>query len=57
MTVPAVLRKPDLRRAAEVSKETGCAIEIRFGDAVVTIYPAGKEDDDRKGIDFSRPVL
>lgn len=63
MSAPALIRKQDMLRAAEVAKTTGCRVEIKLGDAVVTLYPdAGttltpaapaKAD----GIDYSRPVL
>lgn len=39
MTVPALVKKQDMLRAAEVAKSTGCRVEIKIGDAVVTLYP------------------
>ncbi|WP_162939634.1 hypothetical protein [Neorhizobium sp. NCHU2750] len=56
MSAPALIRKEDMRRAAEVAKETGCRIEIRIGDAVFVVdptAPAAKESP----IDYSRPSL
>ena len=59
MSAPALIRKQDMQRAAEVAQATGCRVEIRIGDAVVVLIPehisapAGKEP----GIDYSRPVL
>lgn len=56
MSAPALIRKQDMQRAAEVAKSTGCRIEIKVGDAVFTVIPdapAGKEP----GIDYSRPSL
>lgn len=65
MSTPALIRKQDMLRAAEVAKETGCRIDIKVGDAVVSIFPdAGQpptpnanktvKDD---GVDYSRPIL
>jgi hypothetical protein len=56
MSAPALIRKQDMQRAAEVAKTTGCRIEIKIGDAVFTVIPeapAAKE----VGIDYSRPSL
>lgn len=59
MSAPALIRKQDLQRAAEVAQTTGCRMEIRIGDAVIVVIPenniapAGKEP----GIDYQRPVL
>lgn len=63
MSAPALIRKQDMLRAAEVAKSTGCRVEIKLGDAVVALYPdtgttltpapPAKAD----GIDYSRPVL
>lgn len=39
MTTAAVIKKPDLKKAAEVANETGCSIEIKLGAAVYTIHP------------------
>ncbi|MCC0035433.1 MAG: hypothetical protein H6887_09255 [Hoeflea sp.] len=39
MSAPAVIKKPDLKRAAEVANETGCSIEIKLGATVYTIHP------------------
>jgi hypothetical protein len=36
---PALIKKPDLRKAAEVANETGCSIEIKLGATVYTIHP------------------
>jgi hypothetical protein len=56
MSAPALLRKQDMLRAAEVANSTGCRMEIKIGDAIVTIIPAGKNTKD-DGIDYTRPVL
>lgn len=56
MTVPARIRKPDMLRAAEVAKETGCRVEIRIGEAVFTAYP-DTQAPRGSGIDYSRPEL
>ncbi|MNL78504.1 hypothetical protein D3C87_2049080 [compost metagenome] len=56
MTAPALIRKPDMIRAAEVAKSTGCRVEIRVGDTVVTLFPEEKTDKDPR-IDYSRPEL
>jgi hypothetical protein len=60
MTAPALLRKTDMRRAAEVANETGCRIEIKVGDSVITVIPEDKAVTPiRKsnGIDYTRPVF
>jgi len=63
MSTPALIRKQDMLRAAEVAKSTGCRVDIKVGDAVVSITPfteacapasAPAKGD---GIDYSRPVL
>lgn len=56
MSAPALLRKQDMLRAAEVAKTTGCRVEIKIGDAVITIVPDEKAAKD-SGIDYSRPSL
>lgn len=56
MTAAALVRKTDMRRAAEVANETGCRIEIKVGDSVITVIPEGKADKET-GVDYSRPVL
>lgn len=56
MSAPALIRKQDMLRAAEVAKTTGCRMEIKIGDAVVTFIPEDKSSKD-DGIDYSRPVL
>ena len=56
MTAPALIRKPDMLRAAEVAKSTGCRVEIRVGDTVITVFPDEKAAKET-GIDYSRPVL
>lgn len=63
MSAPALIRKQDMQRAAEVAKSTGCRVEIKIGDATVTLYPdastalgpTGPTKVD--GIDYARPVL
>jgi len=60
MTAPAIVKKTDLMRAAKVSNETGCKIEIKSGGVVITVYPEDKTAQEgmaKNGIDFSRPVL
>lgn len=60
MSAPALLRKQDMKRAAEVANETGCRIEIKVGDSVITVIPEDKQappSRKRGGIDYSRPVL
>lgn len=39
MTAPAAIKKPDLKKAAQVANETGCSIEIKLGATVYTIHP------------------
>lgn len=56
MSAPALIRKQDMKRAAEVAKTTGCRVEIRIGDAVVTVIPDHTPTKE-VGIDYSRPVL
>jgi hypothetical protein len=56
MSAPALIRKQDMLRAAEVAQATGCRVEIRIGDAVVTVFPEQKQSKDA-GIDYSRPSL
>lgn len=52
-----------MQRAAEVAKSTGCRVEIKIGDATVTLYPdAGSASAPATpvkvdGIDYTRPVL
>jgi hypothetical protein len=56
MTAAAIIRKPDLIRAAEAAKKTGCRMEIKVGDMVITVFP----DDNRQkdgGVDYGKPVL
>lgn len=55
MSVPALVRKQDLMRAAEVANATGCRIEIKVGDVTVTVIP--KAEIEQAGIDYSRPSL
>jgi hypothetical protein len=63
MSAPALIRKQDMQRAAEVAKSTGCRVEIKIGDAVVTVYPdagpgsAPASPSKVDGIDYSRPSL
>lgn len=56
MSSPALIRKQDMQRAAEVAKSTGCRIEIKVGDAVVTVIPDAATIKE-PGIDYSRPSL
>lgn len=39
MSERALIKKPDLKKAAQVANETGCAIEIKIGATVYTIRP------------------
>lgn len=63
MSAPALIRKQDMLRAAEVAQATGCRIDIKVGDTVVSISPADQVEAPRasstksEGIDYSRPVL
>lgn len=63
MSAPALIRKQDMMRAAEVAKSTGCRVEIKLGDTTVTLYPEAEAPSTRAapekdgGIDYSRPVL
>lgn len=56
MTAPARIRKPEMLRAAEVAKQTGCKIELRVGDTVFIAFPDDKPIKG-PGIDYSRPDL
>jgi hypothetical protein len=47
MSAPALIRKQDMRRAAEVAKSTGCRMEIKIGNTIVTIIPDGRKVKDR----------
>lgn len=63
MSTPALIRKQDLLRAAQVVMETGCVIEIKRGDMVFKISPADAEKvlanagKIVNGIDYRRPQL
>lgn len=63
MSAPALIRKQDMLRAAEVAQATGCRIDIKVGDTVVSINPADQAEAPRpapaksEGIDYSRPDL
>lgn len=63
MSAPALIRKQDMMRAAEVAQATGCRIDIKVGDTVVSISPADQTETPRasspknEGIDYSRPDL
>lgn len=60
MTAPALIRKPDMLRAAQIANETGCRLEIKVGDAVITVIPASPVDGAMKrgaGIEYRRPQL
>jgi hypothetical protein len=56
MSAPALIRKQDMQRAAEVAKTTGCRVEIKIGDTVVTIFP-DVHGVKEIGVDYSRPSL
>ncbi len=56
MSAPALIRKQDMQRAAEVAKATGCRVEIRVGEAVITVIPDAPAAKG-SGIDYSRPSL
>ncbi|WP_167693491.1 hypothetical protein [Sinorhizobium meliloti] len=56
MSAPALVRKQDMQRAAEVAKATGCRVEIRIGEAVITVIPDEKATKE-SGVDYSRPSL
>lgn len=63
MSAPALIRKQDMMRAAEVAKTTGCRVEIQLGGATVTLHPDAAPSSTKSapakdsGIDYSRPVL
>ena len=59
MSTPALLRKQDMQRAAEVAKSTGCRVEIKVGDTVISVFPPSDQGKAQKdaGIDYSRPRL
>lgn len=60
MTAPALIRKPDMLRAAQIANETGCRLEIKVGDAVITIIPASPVDGPTErgaGVEYRRPQL
>lgn len=56
MTAPALVRKTDMLRAAEVARKTGCRVEFKSGDLVITVIPEGSAQKDA-GIDYSPPDL
>lgn len=56
MTAPAILRKPDMMRAAKVANATGCRVEIKTGDIVITVIPEDKRPKN-DGIDYGTPDL
>lgn len=55
MGASSLVRKQDLMRAAEVANATGCRIEFKIGDVIVTVFP--KTESEKDGIDYSRPSL
>lgn len=60
MTKPVSIRKTDLVRAAQVSNETGCKIEIKTQGMTYIVHPEKDEPTpaaDRARIDFTPPVL
>lgn len=56
MTRPALIKKSDLMRAAEAAKQSGCRVEFKIGDTVISVIP---EDASKtsSGIEFGRPTL
>ena len=48
-----------MQRAAEVAKSTGCRVEIKVGDTVISVFPPSDQGKAQKdaGIDYSRPRL
>lgn len=54
MTGPALLKKADLNRMAEVATRKGVRFEVKIGDAVITVIPEDNRQKDA-GIDYSRP--
>ncbi|TCR95955.1 hypothetical protein [Rhizobium sp. BK418] len=56
MTTPALIRKADMIRAAQVAKQTGCRLEIKIGDTTITVIPEESKQL-QNGIDYGRPVL
>ena len=62
MTKRAIITQRELMRLAEVSRATGCRIEVKYGEVAIAIFPdAGTEAQPKTsivdGIDYSRPVL
>jgi hypothetical protein len=63
MTTPGIIRKADLIRAAEAAKRTGCRIEIKIGDTLITIFPDEEKRRDSaidrgdSGISYGKPVM
>lgn len=63
MTAPALIRKPDMLRAAQIANETGCRLEIKVGDAVITVIPAipaspvDAPTERGAGVEYRRPQL
>jgi hypothetical protein len=56
MTRASAVRKTDRLRAAEVARKTGCRVEIKSGDFVITVIPEVNSQKDA-GIDYSPPEL
>lgn len=60
MSRPVSIRKTDLIRAAQVSNETGCKIEIKTMGMTYIVHPEKDEpapDTSRVRVDFTPPVL
>ena len=62
MTARSLISKPDLIRAAEAAKLTGCRIDIKISDTLISIFPdAGNRDGEEThridGIDYGKPVM
>lgn len=56
MTASALVKQSDIKRIANVAKQTGQRIEIKVGEAVITVFPESNKGQD-SGIDYGRPVL
>ncbi len=56
MTKPAIIRKSDLKRYAEVATEKQCKIVIKNGDTTITVEPDYRTQE-ATGIDYSHPIL
>lgn len=56
MTIPATIRKSDLKRYAEIVNETKVRIVIKLGEQTVTVSP-DHTNNQSSLIDYSKPIL